>query len=124
MPLMSNTVQRRDFLRLAGTAALGAATLPRWGVPRVRPRAIKEETPSADRAALGFPKGFFWGAATAASAGGDRFPLFMAMREIGNVIALDQRAVLSRPFPVCRDSVPYRADAEARRRTSWAHSAR
>jgi len=40
-----------------------------------------------------------------ASARGSRFPLFMAMREFGDVIALDQRGVgQSKPNLVCRES--------------------
>ncbi|HUE84466.1 MAG TPA: alpha/beta hydrolase [Vicinamibacterales bacterium] len=39
------------------------------------------------------------------SAAGDRFPLFMKLRHVGHVIALDQRGVLSIPFPACR--TPY-----------------
>lgn len=35
------------------------------------------------------------------SAAGDRFPLFMRLREVADVIALDQRGVLSIPFPTC-----------------------
>src|SRR6266542_4132925 len=40
-----------------------------------------------------------------AAARGSRFPLFMAMREVGDVIALDQRGVgQSKPNLVCRES--------------------
>ena len=46
-----------------------------------------------------------------ATARGTRFPLFMAMREIGDVIAFDQRATgLSRPSLPCREPFDYPLD--------------
>lgn len=36
---------------------------------------------------------------------GDRYPLFERLRQLADVIAIDQRGVLSEPFPVCR--TPY-----------------
>lgn len=46
-----------------------------------------------------------------AAARGTRFPLFMAMREIGDVIAFDQRATgLSRPSLDCNESLGYPLD--------------
>jgi pimeloyl-ACP methyl ester carboxylesterase len=46
-----------------------------------------------------------------ATARGSRFPLFMAMREIGDVIAFDQRATgLSKPGLDCRESLGYPLD--------------
>jgi len=46
-----------------------------------------------------------------ATARGSRFPLFMAMREIGDVIAFDQRATgMSRPSLTCRESLDYPLD--------------
>ena len=45
------------------------------------------------------------------TARGTRFPLFMAMREIGDVIAFDQRATgLSRPSLPCRGTLDYPLD--------------
>ncbi len=42
------------------------------------------------------------------AARGTRFPLFMAMREVADVIALDQRGVgLSRPNLVCKETVSF-----------------
>ena len=36
------------------------------------------------------------------SATGDRFPLFMRLREVGDVIAFDQRGTASsKPYPIC-----------------------
>jgi hypothetical protein len=54
-------------------------------------------------------RSFIWqvalGGSGIASARGSRFPLFMAMREFGDVIALDQRGVgQSKPNLVCRES--------------------
>ena len=46
-----------------------------------------------------------------AAARGTRFPLFMAMREISDVIALDQRGVgLSKPNLVCNEKVSFAPD--------------
>jgi len=46
-----------------------------------------------------------------AAARGSRFPLFMAMREIGDVIALDQRGVgQSKPNLICLDAINYPID--------------
>jgi len=46
-----------------------------------------------------------------AAARGTRFPLFMAMREIADVIALDQRGVgLSKPNLVCKETVGFAPD--------------
>jgi pimeloyl-ACP methyl ester carboxylesterase len=46
-----------------------------------------------------------------ATAAGPRFPLFMAMREAGDVIALDQRGVgQSRPNLECRETLDYPLD--------------
>jgi pimeloyl-ACP methyl ester carboxylesterase len=46
-----------------------------------------------------------------AAARGTRFPLFMAMREIADVIALDQRGVgLSKPNLVCKETVSFAPD--------------
>ncbi|MCI0487133.1 MAG: alpha/beta hydrolase [Blastocatellia bacterium] len=46
-----------------------------------------------------------------ATARGTRFPLFMAMREIGDVIAFDQRATgLSKPSLPCRGTLDYPLD--------------
>ncbi len=43
-----------------------------------------------------------------AAARGSRFPLFLAMREVGDVIALDQRGVgRSKPNLVCLDAINY-----------------
>jgi pimeloyl-ACP methyl ester carboxylesterase len=45
------------------------------------------------------------------AARGARFPLFMAMREVADVIALDQRGVgLSRPNLVCKETVSFAPD--------------
>ncbi len=49
-----------------------------------------------------------------ALAKGARFSLFMAMREIGDVIALDQRGVgLSKPNLTCKENLDYRLDKAA-----------
>ncbi len=46
-----------------------------------------------------------------AAARGTRFPLFMAMREIADVIALDQRGVgLSKPNLACKETVSFAPD--------------
>jgi pimeloyl-ACP methyl ester carboxylesterase len=46
-----------------------------------------------------------------AAARGTRFPLFMAMREIGDVIALDQRGVgMSKPNLLCLEAINYPVD--------------
>ncbi len=46
-----------------------------------------------------------------AAARGTRFPLFMAMREVADVIALDQRGVgLSKPNLVCKERVSFAPD--------------
>jgi pimeloyl-ACP methyl ester carboxylesterase len=51
-----------------------------------------------------------------AAARGSRFPLFMAMREVGDVIALDQRGVgMSKPNLQCRERVSYPPDKPASR---------
>ena len=48
------------------------------------------------------------------AARGTRFPLFMAMREIGDVIAFDQRATgMSRPSVECTESLGYPLDKPA-----------
>ncbi len=45
------------------------------------------------------------------SSAGDRFPLFMAMREVGDVIALDQRGCyMTEPYMVCPGSWDYPLD--------------
>jgi pimeloyl-ACP methyl ester carboxylesterase len=45
------------------------------------------------------------------AARGSRFPLFMAMREVADVIALDQRGTgISKPNLVCRESLDYPFD--------------
>jgi pimeloyl-ACP methyl ester carboxylesterase len=50
------------------------------------------------------------------AARGSRFPLFMAMREIGDVIALDQRGVgMSKPNLNCSEVIDYPIDKEASR---------
>jgi pimeloyl-ACP methyl ester carboxylesterase len=46
-----------------------------------------------------------------AAARGSRFPLFMAMREVADVIAFDQRGVgLSKPNLVCKETVSFSPD--------------
>ncbi|MGA9773797.1 MAG: alpha/beta hydrolase [Blastocatellia bacterium] len=51
------------------------------------------------------------------TARGTRFPLFMAMREIGDVIALDQRGVgASKPNLICLQSINYPVDRAPDRR--------
>src|SRR5690242_8406732 len=51
-----------------------------------------------------------------ATARGPRFGLFMAMREVGDVIALDQRGVgLSQPNLECRETLEYPLDRPGRR---------
>ncbi len=51
-----------------------------------------------------------------ASARGTRFPLFMAMREIADVIALDQRGVgSSKPSLVCKEPASFEPDKLQRR---------
>ncbi len=51
-----------------------------------------------------------------ATARSSRFPLFMAMREAGDVIALDQRAIgLSKPNLDCNECLDYPLDRPARR---------
>lgn len=51
-----------------------------------------------------------------AAARGTRFPLFMAMREVADVIALDQRGVgLSKPNLVCKETVSFEPDKLHRR---------
>lgn len=51
-----------------------------------------------------------------AAARGARFPVFMAMREIGDVIALDQRGVgLSQPNMFCSEAISYPPDKEPSR---------
>jgi pimeloyl-ACP methyl ester carboxylesterase len=46
-----------------------------------------------------------------AAARGTRFPLFMAMREVADVIALDQRGIgLSKPNLVCKETVGFAPD--------------
>jgi pimeloyl-ACP methyl ester carboxylesterase len=46
-----------------------------------------------------------------AAARGSRFPLFMAMREIGDVIALDQRGTgVSKPNLTCQEKIDYPID--------------
>jgi pimeloyl-ACP methyl ester carboxylesterase len=53
-----------------------------------------------------------------AAARGTRFPLFMAMREIGDVIALDQRGVgQSKPNLICFDSFKYPVETPPDRKT-------
>jgi pimeloyl-ACP methyl ester carboxylesterase len=48
------------------------------------------------------------GGSGVAAARGSRFPLFMAMREIGDVIAIDQRGTgLSKPNLNCQESIDY-----------------
>lgn len=56
------------------------------------------------------------GGSGVAAARGSRFPLFMAMREIGDVIALDQRGLgLSKPNLNCREPLNFPADRPASR---------
>jgi pimeloyl-ACP methyl ester carboxylesterase len=51
-----------------------------------------------------------------ATARGGRFPVFMAMREIGDVIALDQRGVgMSQPNMLCSEAIDYPPDKEPSR---------
>ena len=51
-----------------------------------------------------------------AAARGNRFPLFMAMREIGDVIALDQRGTgISKPNLNCREKIDYPVDKAPKR---------
>jgi pimeloyl-ACP methyl ester carboxylesterase len=51
------------------------------------------------------------GSSGIAAARGTRFPLFMAMREVADVIALDQRGVgLSKPNLVCKETVSFAPD--------------
>jgi len=51
-----------------------------------------------------------------AAARGSRFPLFMAMREVADVIALDQRGVgQSKPNLVCLEAINWPADRAANR---------
>jgi pimeloyl-ACP methyl ester carboxylesterase len=51
------------------------------------------------------------GSSGLAAARGTRFPLFMAMREVADVIALDQRGVgLSKPNLVCKETVSFAPD--------------
>lgn len=47
------------------------------------------------------------------SASGDRFPLFMKLRESADVIALDQRGVRSDPFPSCPGTIQLPLDQPA-----------
>jgi pimeloyl-ACP methyl ester carboxylesterase len=51
------------------------------------------------------------GGSGVAAARGTRYPLFMAMREVADVIALDQRGVgLSKPNLACRETVSFAPD--------------
>src|SRR5262245_14870869 len=51
------------------------------------------------------------GGSGVAAARGSRFPLFMAMREIGDVIAIDQRGTgLSKPNLNCQERLEYPID--------------
>src|SRR5262245_22635767 len=63
---MSTTIKRRDFFKVTGAAALGVATLPALGCTKVASNGGESQAQPASAGSLEFPKGFYWGAATAA----------------------------------------------------------
>jgi beta-glucosidase/6-phospho-beta-glucosidase/beta-galactosidase len=63
---MSNALDRRDFFKLTGGAALGTLALPSLGCAPGSSGTTPEHAASATGGTREFPKGFLWGAATAA----------------------------------------------------------
>lgn len=81
----------------------------RWGEPAGRTIVLQLVRLRATTSAPGPPTVYLAGGpggSGIASLTGDRFPLFQALRSVGDVIAIDQRGVRSEPFPVCRE--PFR----------------